>query len=116
MTRECAGVAAGTQLSRRTAAWFEKNEPFCRDILALLERKARCLPGTSRTQASSHGRCRGWTNNRNVTKMLEILAYRGYVAISGGKGRQRDWDLAQRVYPAGLPIRRWCGTTRPALE
>jgi hypothetical protein len=35
--------------------------------------------------------------------MLESLALRGQVAIAGRKGRQRYWDLPERVYPADLP-------------
>jgi uncharacterized protein YcaQ len=35
--------------------------------------------------------------------MLELLALRGDVAISGRKGRQRYWDLPERVYLADLP-------------
>ena len=46
----------------------------------------------------------GWTNNRNVTQMLEFLAARGEIAVSGRRGRQRLWDLAERVYPADTPI------------
>lgn len=46
----------------------------------------------------------GWTNNRNVTQMLESLAVRGQIAVSGRSGRQRLWDLAERVYPAGTPV------------
>ena len=46
----------------------------------------------------------GWTNNRNVTQMLEFLMMRGEVAIAGRRGRQRLWDLAQRVYPADAPV------------
>jgi uncharacterized protein YcaQ len=42
----------------------------------------------------------GWTNNRNVTQMLHFLAAGGEIAISGRVGRQRLWDLAERVYPA----------------
>ncbi len=41
----------------------------------------------------------GWTNNRNVTQMLELLSARGEVAIAGRVGRQRLWDIPQRVYP-----------------
>ncbi|HEU4542289.1 MAG TPA: crosslink repair DNA glycosylase YcaQ family protein [Jiangellaceae bacterium] len=86
-----------------TAAWFERNEPFRRDILALLEREgpllSRDIPDTSVEPWPSSG----WTNNRNVTKMLELLAHRGHIAISGRKGRQRYWDLPQRIYPADLP-------------
>ncbi len=38
----------------------------------------------------------GWTNNRNVTQMLELLAARGEIAITGRRGKQRLWDLADR--------------------
>ncbi|HEX6337327.1 MAG TPA: crosslink repair DNA glycosylase YcaQ family protein [Jiangellaceae bacterium] len=91
--------ARNTPMYEGTAAWFEKNEPFRRDILALLESDgpllSRDIPDTSVEPWPSSG----WTNNRNVTKMLEILAHRGYVAISGRKGRQRYWHLPEQVYP-----------------
>lgn len=84
------------------AQWFDKNEPFRRDLLALLETQgpllSRDIPDTSIEPWPSSG----WTNNRNVTKMLEALALRGYIAISGRKGRQRYWDVPERVYPPGL--------------
>ena len=46
----------------------------------------------------------GWTNNRNVTQMLEFLMMRGEVAIAGRVGRERVWDLAERVYPADVVV------------
>ena len=45
-----------------------------------------------------------WTNNRNVTQMLELLMMRGEIAIAGRVGRERLWDLAERVYPADVVI------------
>jgi hypothetical protein len=36
--------------------------------------------------------------------MLEFLIVRGEVAIAGRVGRERLWDLAERVYPAELAI------------
>ena len=85
------------------ASWLAKNEPFRRDILALLKSNgpllSREIPDTSVEPWPSSG----WTNNRNTTKMLEALAHRGNIAISGRKGRQRYWDLPDRVYPPGLP-------------
>jgi uncharacterized protein YcaQ len=85
------------------AAWLAVNEPFRRDILALLEKAgpllSRDIPDTSVEPWPSSG----WTNNRNITRMLESLALRGQVAISGRKGRQRYWDLPERVYPPDLP-------------
>ncbi len=85
------------------AAWLAANESFRRDILALLEKEgpllSRDIPDTSVERWPSSG----WTNNRNITKMLEMLALRGDVAIAGRKGRQRYWDLPERVFPPGLP-------------
>ncbi len=85
------------------AQWLTTNDPFRRDIIALLAQKgpllSRDIPDTSVEPWPSSG----WTNNRNITRMLELLALRGQVAISGRKGRERYWDLPERVYPAGLP-------------
>jgi uncharacterized protein YcaQ len=36
--------------------------------------------------------------------MLEFLAIRGEVAIAGRVGRERVWDLPERVYPADVDI------------
>jgi uncharacterized protein YcaQ len=85
-------------------AWLEGNASFRRDVLALLEEKgpalSRDVPDTSAVPWASSG----WSGNRNVTKMLESLALRGEVAISGRKGRQRSWDLPERVFPPDLPV------------
>ncbi|OFE15657.1 hypothetical protein BA895_22095 [Humibacillus sp. DSM 29435] len=85
------------------APWLATNEPFRRDILDTLHQSgpllSREIPDTSVEPWPSSG----WTNNRNTTKMLEALAHRGHIAISGRKGRQRYWDLPERVYPPGLP-------------
>ena len=84
-------------------AWFEGNARFRQDILARLEAEgplpSKDVPDTSDVPWPSTG----WTNNRNVTQMLEFLVARGEVAIAGRQGRQRIWDLASRVYPSDLP-------------
>jgi uncharacterized protein YcaQ len=41
----------------------------------------------------------GWTQERNVTQMLELLMWRGEVAVSARRGRERLWDLPERVFP-----------------
>ena len=92
---------------RRTREWLEANDAFRRDVLALLRDSgpllSRDVPDTSAVPWPSSG----WTDNRNVTQMLEVLAARGEVAVAGREGKQRRWDLAGRVYPAdvaGLPF------------
>ncbi len=79
--------------------WLETNDAFRRDVLDLLSTSgplmSRDIPDTSVVPWQSSG----WTGNRNVTQMLEFLNARGEVAIAGRTGRQRLWDLAERVYP-----------------
>jgi uncharacterized protein YcaQ len=41
----------------------------------------------------------GWNDNRNLRMMLDKLVQRGEVAAAGGQGRDRLWDLADRIYP-----------------
>jgi uncharacterized protein YcaQ len=84
----------------RGREWLDANQAFRRDVLARLSDAgpllSRDVPDTSAVPWPSTG----WTNNRNVTQMLlEILAARGEVAVAGRQGRQRRWDLAERVFP-----------------
>ncbi|MEJ3405220.1 crosslink repair DNA glycosylase YcaQ family protein [Rathayibacter sp. YIM 133350] len=80
--------------------WLEGNERFHSDVLARLRAEgplaSRDIPDTSTVPWASSG----WTGNRNVTRMLESLTMRGEVAVSGRRGRERLWDLAERVYPS----------------
>jgi uncharacterized protein len=88
----------------RTRAWIRDNDPFRRDILELLGESgataSRDIPDTCVVPWASTG----WTNNRNVTQMLECLMMRGEVAIAGRVGRERLWDLADRVYPRDVVV------------
>jgi uncharacterized protein YcaQ len=86
----------------RGGRWLEQNDAFRKDVLKLLKKSgplmSRDVPDTSVVPWESTG----WTGNRNVTQMLEFLNARGQVAVSGRVGRQRLWDLAERVYPRGV--------------
>ena len=88
----------------RTRAWLRDNDTFRRDILKRLTAdgplSSRDIPDTCAVPWASSG----WTNNRNVTQMLEILMNRGEVAIAGRLGRQRLWDVPERVYPTKLVV------------
>jgi uncharacterized protein len=88
----------------RSRAWLRDNDSFRRDILDRLGDSgpltSRELPDTSVVPWASTG----WTNNRNVTQMLEFLMLRGEIAIAGRVGRERLWDLAGRVYPADATV------------
>ena len=89
---------------QRSRDWLRDNDRFRRDLLDRLARSgpltSRDLPDTSAVPWPSSG----WTNARNVTQMLEFLMMRGEVAILGRVGRERLWDLAERVYPADVDV------------
>ncbi|MGE5133563.1 MAG: DNA glycosylase AlkZ-like family protein [Gemmatimonadota bacterium] len=79
--------------------WVRANDACRRDILARLTASgplpSRELPDTCQVPWKSTG----WTNNRNVSQLLEFMVQRGEVAVAGRSGGDRLWDLAARVYP-----------------
>jgi uncharacterized protein len=96
---EWPGAGALREWQEYRRDWVDVNNACRLDILERLRADgplpARDLPDTCvQPWASS-----GWTNNRNVTMMLDFLVQRGEVGVAGGEGRDRLWDLASRVYP-----------------
>jgi uncharacterized protein len=91
------GQLPGWRASRRD--WVRANDACRRLILDRLGAAgplpSRELPDTCKVP----WRSTGWTNNRNVTQLLELMVVRGEVAIAGRTGGDRLWDLAARVYP-----------------
>jgi uncharacterized protein len=100
----CLAGAADWPSYDKQRTWLRDNDRFRRDILDLLRSSgplsSRDIPDTCVAPWASTG----WTNNRNVTQMLEFLMMRGEVAIAGRVGRQRLWDLPERVYPADVVV------------
>ncbi|MGS2618852.1 DNA glycosylase AlkZ-like family protein [Micromonospora sp. LZ34] len=84
--------------------WVRGNDACRRDILERLATEgplpSRQIPDTCAVPWTSTG----WTHFRNVTQLLEFMVRRGEVAVAGRKGRDRLWDLATRVYPAGPAV------------
>jgi uncharacterized protein len=99
-----ADMIAWRQSTGRAAQWVRDNGGFRGRILETLAASgplaSRDIPDTAEVPWQSSG----WTHDRNVTQMLEFLLFRGEVAVAGRKGRQRIWDLAERVYPPVEPV------------
>ncbi|MDZ4768854.1 MAG: crosslink repair DNA glycosylase YcaQ family protein [Chloroflexota bacterium] len=85
--------------------WVLANDDVRRHILDYLEKNGASLSrhlqseGIEPTQWVSSG----WTNGRNVTRMLDYLWMRGDIMVSARVGGQKQWDLAQRVLPDWAP-------------
>jgi uncharacterized protein YcaQ len=86
----------------RFRKWVRENDSFRRDILKLLQKsgplRSRDIPDTSVADWGSSG----WTNARNVSQMLQWMTMSGQIAISGRQGKQRLFDLSDRVYPDNI--------------
>jgi uncharacterized protein YcaQ len=84
--------------------WLKANDRFRTDILARLRAEgplfASDIPDTAEVARPTDG----WFSSNQTTRMLDFLQYLGEVAIVGREGRQRRWDLAERVYPQNLPV------------
>jgi uncharacterized protein len=83
----------------RPRDWVRANDACRRDILRRLTaegpKAARELPDTCVVPWQSSG----WTNDRNVIQMLEMMLSSGEVAVSSRRRGERLFDLASRVYP-----------------
>jgi uncharacterized protein YcaQ len=81
------------------ARWVAANDDTRRDILEKLYDEgpvtSRALPDTTLVPWRSSG----WNGDRNVRMLLENMVGRGEVAVAGREGRDKLWDLAERVYP-----------------
>lgn len=86
------------------ARWLEANADCRQDILARLRSEgplpARALPDTTVVAWRSSG----WNNDKNVVLMLDLMEARGDVAVASREGRERCWDLAERVHPDVEPL------------
>ena len=93
------GTGDLAQWKHDIAEWVEDNNACRLDVLDRLRTDGplpmRELPDTT----VRPWRSTGWTNNRNLEKLLGFLVQRGEVAAAGREGRERLWDLAERIYP-----------------
>lgn len=84
--------------------WVLANDGCRREILAFLRSEgptpARDLPDSCEVP----WRSTGWTNNKNVMRLLECMEGRGEVAVASREGRERRWDLAERIHPGDPPV------------
>lgn len=88
--------------SASTRQWLAANARFRRAILDRLRADGPLVAAEITETAQVDRESDGWSGSSVVT-MLECLMRQGEVAIAGRSGRNRRWDLAERVYPGDLP-------------
>ena len=88
------------------AEWVSANDDCRLDILEQLESEAPLSARRLPDSCVVPWRSTGWTNNKNTQRMLDFMEARGEVAVVSREGRERQWDLATRVFPetSAVPV------------
>ncbi|UJP40017.1 DNA glycosylase AlkZ-like family protein [Cellulomonas palmilytica] len=86
------------------ARWLDDNRGARRDVLDALRMDGPLTAGELPDTCARPWRSSGWNNHKNVTMLLGLLVQTGDVAVAGRRGREKLWDLAERVYPPDEPV------------
>ncbi|MFD1934952.1 MULTISPECIES: winged helix-turn-helix domain-containing protein [Nonomuraea] len=102
------GYPAGrSTYGRRVGDWLEANDGLRQHVLDRLREHGPQPVGGFEDRAVVAWESRGWTNGRNVERMLDFLWTQGHIMVAGREGRRRRWDLAERWLPewvGGRPL------------
>ena len=79
--------------------FLRQNARFRRHVLRELEANGPLLSVDLEHDLMPPGVGHRWWGDRHVRLMLDILAARGEIAVAGRNGKQRVWDLPERVFP-----------------
>ncbi len=91
--------------ARYVREWLAANAPFRRYVLREVRRRGPLLSRDLEDRSTVPWRTGGWNDGKGVGRMLDILWFRGEIAIVGRVGNERSWDLASRRLPQNEP--RW---------
>jgi uncharacterized protein YcaQ len=96
-------MASWSEGRQRATDWLGANDAFRRYVLAELETRGPLRSRDLEDRAQVPWQSSGWTHDRNVGQMLELLWAKGEIAVAGRNGSERVWDLARRVLPVEVP-------------
>jgi uncharacterized protein YcaQ len=89
--------------NRRVSDWMAEQAPFRAHILERLTVEGPLRAREIEDRSTRSWQSDGWTHERNVARMLDLMWVRGEVGISRRDGGQRVWDLMARCLPATAP-------------
>jgi uncharacterized protein len=90
----------------RIRSWMRDNTKLRRAILTRLRKDGPLTSRAFEEMAARSWTSTGWTNERNVERMLTFLWVQGIVLVAGRSGGTRLWDLGERVLPDWTPRER----------
>ena len=85
--------------------FLSENARFRRHVLRELERNGPLLSREFERELMPAGQAHRWWGDRQIRLMLDVLAMRGEIAVAGRVGKQRLWDIPERVWPETETVR-----------
>ena len=85
--------------ARYVRAWLTANASFRRYVLRELRRRGPLRSRDLEDRAVVQWRTGGWNDGKALGRMLDILWFRGEIAVVGRERGERVWDLAERRFP-----------------
>jgi uncharacterized protein YcaQ len=94
MMRAYPGSKSGD--GQRVRRWLEANDLLRQHVLDRLREQGPLPAGGFDDLSVVAWASSGWTNGRNVERMLDFLWSQGHITVAGREGRKRHWDLTER--------------------
>jgi len=91
-----------TARGRLIRDWLAANRVFADAVVRQLERDGPTVSSGFEDRSVRPWVSSGWNDNRNVSRMLELLGAQGLVVVGGRRGNERVWDLPDRFLPSDV--------------
>lgn len=88
-----------TLWGKRVSKWITDNSKLEKYVISELRKKGALSTREFEDKSERHWSSSGWSNNRNVSRMLQFLFFQGKVMVSERRGNVKIWDLAERCLP-----------------
>ncbi|MGH2392028.1 MAG: DNA glycosylase AlkZ-like family protein [Candidatus Limnocylindria bacterium] len=92
-----------TARGRLIRDWLAANRVFADAVVKQLERDGPTISSGFEDRSVQRWASSGWNDNRNISRMLELLGAQGRVVVGGRRGNERVWDLPDRFLPPDVP-------------
>lgn len=84
--------------------WLEANDAARREVLAALRSDGPLTTSELPNVCDVPWKSSGWTDDKTLQALLNMMVQRGEVAVAGRQGRNPLWDIASRVYDDVRPV------------
>ncbi len=83
--------------------WMKDNQPLLDAVMSSLQERGPLSSKDFEEKATVSWWSSGWTNDRNINRMLDFLWVQGIIMVAERRSQLRYWDLTERVLPDWTP-------------